>query len=71
MAKVFEAALTVVGSILIGLIIITITSFFGAMAWNHVMPDMFGMKEITYMQFFCLLFIANILIKSQYTHSSK
>jgi len=60
-AKVFEAALTVVGAILIGLIIITITSFFGAMAWNHVMPDMFGMKEITYMQFFCLAFVASLL----------
>lgn len=71
MAKVFEAALTLVGAILIGLIIIAIMSCFGAMAWNHVMPAMFGMKEITYMQFFCLSFIANMLIRSQSTHSSK
>lgn len=69
MAKVFEAALTVIGAILIGLIVITITSFFGAMAWNHVMPDMFGMKEITYMQFFCLAFVASLLFPKPHSNS--
>lgn len=71
MSKVVEATLTVLGAILVGLILTAITSFFGAMAWNHVMPDMFGMKEITYMQFFCLAFIANMLVKSHFTNSSK
>ena len=71
MSKVVEATLTVLGAILVGLILIAITSFFGAMAWNYVMPDMFGMKEITYMQFFCLAFISNMLIRSQFTSSSK
>lgn len=71
MGKVFEMTSTVVGAILIRLITVVITSFFGAMAWNHVMPDMFGMKEITYMQFFCLSFVANMLIKIQSTYSSK
>lgn len=69
MAKVFAAALIVVGAIMIGLIIMAITSFFGAMAWNHVMPDMFGMKEITYMQFFCLSFVASLLFPKPYSNS--
>ena len=71
MNKVVEAALTVIGAILVGLVIIAIMAFFGAMAWNHVMPDMFGAKEITYMQFFCLAFVSNLLIRSQNTSSSK
>ena len=71
MNKVVEGALTVVAAMLVGLILIAITSLFGAMAWNHVMPDIFGMKEITYMQFFCLSFISNMLIRSYYASSNK
>lgn len=71
MSKVVEATLTVLGAFLVGLILIAIASFFGAMAWNHVMPEMFGMKEITYMQFFCLSFVANTLIRSQSSGSGK
>lgn len=71
MVKVAESALTVIGAILVGLVFTAIMAFFGAMAWNHVMPDIFGMKEITYMQFFCLAFVSNLLIRSQNTSSSK
>jgi hypothetical protein len=32
--------------------------------WNSIMPDIFGIKEVTYLQMFGLMVLADILFKS-------
>ena len=39
--------------------------------WNYVMPYLFDLKEISWGQAWCLMFICNSLIKSSYTTNSK
>ena len=38
-------------------------------AWNYVMPALFGLKTIGFLQSFCLLFVSGMLFKS-YNHNS-
>lgn len=39
-------------------------------AWDYVMPYLFGLKELTLLQAFCLLFVSSSLIKSSLTTKS-
>jgi hypothetical protein len=39
--------------------------------WNFVMPDVFGLSEITYWQMFWLYFLIQILFKMNITINNK
>jgi hypothetical protein len=38
--------------------------------WNYVIPQLFSLPVITYWQSFCLLIVANMLIKSSNTNNN-
>lgn len=39
--------------------------------WNFVMPDVFGLSEITYWQMFCLYILIQVLFKLNITVNNK
>lgn len=57
--KIFTHLLITIGTIvlfvIIGAIIFTL-------CWNYVIPIIFGLPEITYLQAFCLMMLTNLLI---------
>jgi len=61
----------VVGRIIIGLIIAAAAAllfgFIVMLLWNWLMPEIFGLAEISYIQAWGLLLLAHILIKSGYS----
>lgn len=40
-------------------------------AWNHVVPSLFGLREINFWDAFCLNFLAGTFFKSSSSSSSK
>lgn len=58
---------------LIGMFIVTWTciiligfllSWFAMLLWNIIMPDVFGLPEITYKQMFALYLLCNLLFRT-------
>lgn len=41
------------------------------LAWNHVMPYLFAMKEISFVQAWCLMIVSGTLIKSTLSTTGK
>lgn len=39
--------------------------------WNYVVPEMFGLPELTWGKAWCLHFLANIFIRSMHIHPQK
>lgn len=62
-----DALIAIVGLIL-GLIIIAVFGLLGAIIlwplWNWLMPEIFGLKSITYWQAYGLIFLCSMLFKS-------
>lgn len=63
---VFGAAFMVVGGLLA---LCALGSVFTLLAWNHVVPSLFGLKEIGLTEAFALNVLASCVIKSSHTHS--
>jgi len=49
---------------LIAIIMFIIIIFITQYIWNLVIPDYFGLKEITFFQTFCIIILSNILFGS-------
>lgn len=55
---------TIIGAIIglaIGLVIIALVTLFFRWIWNMTMPDVFGIKSLTFWQAFRILLLASIL----------
>ena len=50
-------------TLFIWLCFIMLYTFIGAILWNSVMPDLFGLPEIKWFQMLCLIILANIIIR--------
>ena len=53
-----------IGTWLIVILIGFLFAWFAVMLWNIVMPDVFGLPEITYKQMFALYLLCNLLIRT-------
>ncbi len=62
--KAIEAFLIVVGLLLLSAIILAFPTMF---LWNWLMPNIFGVTEITLYQAMGINFLSNILFKSNVT----
>ena len=60
MEKIITAILPLITFLLVGLIV----GFFIMLLWNWLMPDIFGIKEITYWQGLGMFLLSDILFKS-------
>lgn len=64
--------LRIIGMVLIGLIFVVLFALaFGLLVkwiWNLLMPDLFGLKEITYWQAFGMVILAKLLFGAFGTH---
>ena len=59
-----EITATLVGAavgLVIGLIILALVTLFFRWLWNTTMPDVFGVKSLTFWQAFRILLLASIL----------
>lgn len=70
-----ESALVVVGAILgfvaFVLVLVSITAYPMMLLWNWLMPEIFGLPEINFLQALGLQILASLLIKSTPNSSSK
>lgn len=65
-------AFLVLGSMVTGVVTLAFSIlFFGVLfafplkwTWNYVIPFLFGLKEITVYQAWCLAFVAGVLVKN-------
>jgi hypothetical protein len=62
--KAIEAFLIVIGLLLLSAIILAFPTMF---LWNWLMPNIFGVTEITLYQAMGINFLSNILFKSNVT----
>lgn len=53
-----------IGTWLIVILIGFLFAWFAVMLWNIVMPDVFGLPEITYKQMFALYMLCNLLLRT-------
>lgn len=53
-----------IGTWLIVICIGFLFAWFAVMLWNIVMPDVFGLPEITYKQMFALYMLCNLLLRT-------
>ncbi len=58
--KIFTYLLTI-GTIVL---FIAIGAIIFTLCWNYVIPVIFGLPEITYLQAFCLMMLTNLLIQN-------
>lgn len=56
-----------IGTWLIVILIGFLFAWFAVMLWNIVMPDVFGLPEITYKQMFALYMLCNLLLRTNVT----
>ena len=56
-----------IGTSLIVILIGFLFAWFAVMLWNIVMPDVFGLPEITYKQMFALYMLCNLLLRTNVT----
>jgi hypothetical protein len=67
--KVFK----IIGMVIVGLAVAVLFAFvFGLIVqylWNYIMPDLFGLKTITYWQAFALIILAKIFFGAFGPHS--
>ena len=61
LAKIVVSAFGILFTLFLGALIFGLVVKF---LWNSVMPDIFGVKEITFYQAWCLSFLCSILFKS-------
>lgn len=62
MKKLFLTGLAGCGfKIIIFFLVISIGPFFLSLAWNYVMPSLFGLSEIGWLQSFCLILIGHLI----------
>jgi len=66
--KAIEAFLIVVGLLLLSAIILAFPTM---LLWNWLMPNIFGLTEITLYQAMGINFLSNILFKSNVTIKSR
>ena len=48
-----------------------LTGWFTMLSWNYTLPDLFGFKEITYLQGFALNILGSMFFKSSQTNNNK
>lgn len=53
-----------IGTWLIVILIGFLFAWFAVMLWNIVMPDVFGLPEITYKQMFALYMLCNLFLRT-------
>lgn len=53
-----------IGTWLIVILIGFLFAWFAVMLWNIVMPDVFGLPEITYKQMFALYLLCNLFLRT-------
>lgn len=60
--KIFIHLLITIGTIIL---FVTIGAIIFTLCWNYVIPVIFGLPEITYLQAFCLMMLVNLLIPNK------
>ena len=63
-----KRALKITGMVLVGITVAVVFALVFGLAvqylWNYIMPDLFGLKAITYLQAFALVILAKIFFGS-------
>jgi len=54
----------IAGVIVLGFLIILLVAWPVMWLWNYVMPDIFGLQELTYWQAWAITILCSILFKS-------
>lgn len=66
--------LAIIGAILLGWFIVAFSAMVVAwplsLAWNYVVPEVFGLPSIGYWQAFCLFLVFGLLVKSSSSSNS-
>lgn len=71
MEKIMTGLLIVVGAISIVALLGILLAFPVMWTWNATMPYLFSLPTITWGKAWCLVFLANMLLKSSNTNTSK
>lgn len=58
----------VTGALVIGLVFAFVFGLFAMLLWNWLMPEIFGLPQISYWQAWGLVLLAHILVKSGHQH---
>jgi hypothetical protein len=66
MNKLLAFLLIILSAIFYGFIF----AFFTMWLWNWLMPDIFGLKEISFMQAFGINILSGILFRSSFTYKN-
>ena len=73
MEELLAKLITIVGAVVLVVVGIAGLSLLLSLplmwAWNYVVPYLFGLKTITWLQSWCLSFVAGTLLKSNVTQT--
>jgi hypothetical protein len=64
--ELLEDILYVLSVVFLILLVISLTGFVVLFLWNSIVPDIFGLPRITFLQAIGLFFLFEVLFKSNY-----